>query len=392
MDSTLFTERKTGQLVPIKVHTQDDWAFVPNALPPLGWSFPNRLWPLLAKAKEKLGMLNGIGRTLDDPQLLLQPLGGREAITSSALEGTHATPEELMLFELSPTRPRSESDRSNEWREVANYRAALNEGGRLLGRENLPFCSRVFKSLHARLFDETRGRYTGPGEFRQHQVAVGSDRRYIPPTVAHLERCLNDLEVYINAEQPDLDPLVKAYMVHYQFEAIHPFYDGNGRIGRVLLSLMVYKWCGFQCPWLYMSAYFERYKDEYISKMFRISTRGEWDEWLEFCLRGTIVQAEDAIRRCDGLTKLKREMQKRIEDGRHASSRTHRIVDRLFTHPVVKIAWLSRDFGVTYPTAKDDVERLERAGILRPLSGVSPKAYYAPEIMKVAYDPPESLM
>lgn len=326
---------------------------------------------------------------MDDPQLLLSPLGRREAITSSALEGTYATPQELLLFELSPTKPRSESDRTNEWIEVANYRRALNEGGRLLEMEELPFCLRLFKSLHEQLLSGARSRYTTPGEFRKHQVAIGSDRRFIPPTADNLDDCLAGLEKYINNDSGSLDPLVKAYLVHYQFEAIHPFYDGNGRIGRVLLSLMVAKWCNFVCPWLYMSAYFERYKDEYVSKMFHISTDGAWNDWIEFCLRGTIVQAEDAIRRCDALRKLKTAMLQRIE--KTNTIRTHRIMDDLFRNPVVRIAWLSRKLEVTYPTAKDDVERLVEAKILYPLEGIKPRAYFSPEIFSVAYDPPDDL-
>ncbi len=195
MKSTQFTENKTGQVVPIKVNKKEDFAFIPNQLPP-NWEFPVALWPLLGTAKEVLGRLDGIGRTLPDPQLLLSPLQRREAVTSSALEGTYATPEELMLFELSPTQSKSESDKANEWREVFNYFEALKEGGRLLNE--MPFCLRLFKNLHATLLSSIRGRhYTNPGEFRQHQVAIGSDRRYVPPPTSHyLNQCLNDLELF----------------------------------------------------------------------------------------------------------------------------------------------------------------------------------------------------
>lgn len=389
MNSALFGPNRTGELVPIKVNTQDDFAFTPYPLPPRNWAFPPHLWPMLAKAKEALGTLNGTGKNLPDPQLLLSPLGRREAITSSALEGTYATPQELMLFELSPTKPKSEADPVNEWKEVYNYYEALKEGGRSLG-EGMPFCLRMFKSLHDKLLGGTRHRYSSPGEFRQHQVAIGSDRRYVPPTVSQLDKCLNDLEAYVNEDHPDLDPLVKAYLVHYQFEAIHPFYDGNGRIGRVLLSLMVYKWCAHKCPWLYMSAFFERYKDEYISKMFRVSTDGDWNTWLEFCIRGTIVQAEDAIRRCDELLALKADMIARI-DKHGGTVRSRRILDDLFSRPFVRVSRLARKLGVTYPTAQDDINRLVKAGILQQVQDVTPKAYAAPEIFSIAYDPAESL-
>lgn len=387
MNPAHFSETRTGDLVAIKVVDKDDFAFVPHALPPKGWTFPSELWPLLAKAKEVLGTLNGIGRTLDDPQLLLSPLGRREAITSSALEGTYATPQELMLFELNPTKPKSEGDKVNEWREVSNYHRALKQGSSDLS-SGMPFCLRMFRNLHGTLLSGTMHHYTSPGDFRKHQVAIGSDRRYIPPPILYLQSCLNDLEVYLNQSSEELDPLVKAYIVHYQFEAIHPFYDGNGRVGRVLLALMVYKWCNLYCPWLYMSAYFERFKDEYISKMFQISTVGAWNEWLEFCLRGTVLQATDAIRRCDELRALKKRMQERMAET--GSVRTPRILDQLFSNPTVQVTQLAAKLKVSYPTAKEDVDRLEKAGILLSLE-MRPATYYSPDIYRIAYDPQEEL-
>jgi Fic family protein len=198
-----------------------------------------------------------------------------------------------------------------------------------------------------------------------------------------MSKSINELEHYINENLTPYDPLVRAYLVHYQFEAIHPFADGNGRIGRVILSLMISEWCKLSKPWLYMSSFFEKFKDEYIGNMFRISTEGDWEKWIEFCLNGTIHQANDAISRCEKLCKIKKEMFERVRsDG---SPRTEQIVHGLFTNPIVRVAKLRRVLGVTYPTAQSDVDKLVKANVLRRLPDFRPRAYYSPEIFDVAY-------
>jgi Fic family protein len=386
MNPSLFTEKKTGTLIPIKTGTTENVAFVPDPLPP-AWQFPHTLWPLLAEAKEALGRLDGIGRTLPDPQLLLRPLARREAITSSRLEGTYATAQELLLFEMNPRNPKSEADQANAWREVWNYNNALAQGTKML--KDLPFCFRMITDLHRTLLARVRGRQATPGQFRQHQVAIGSDLRYIPPPVPQMQECLDAIEKYINTEDGTYDPLVRAYLVHYQVEAIHPFPDGNGRIGRVLLSLMIYKWCNHFLPWLYMSEFFERFKDEYISKLFAISAEGAWERWVEFCLRGTIRQANDSIRKCDRLRALKDDMHQKARPG---SARTDHIIDRLFSRPFVSVASLARRNKVTYPTAKTDIEHLEKVGILVKLEKIRPATYYSPEIFNIAYAESDSLV
>lgn len=381
MDINRFKETKTGSFVPIKTPTGPDYAFIPDNLPPK-WEFPNRLWPKLAEAKAAIAHLDGIGKTLPDPELLLSPLKRREAIASSRIEGTYATAQELMLFEITPRASKTPQDQISAWREVANYSRALAQGNERLIQ--LPFCGKLIKELHKTLMDGVRGQHSKQGEWREHQVAIGSDRRYIPPPKLEMLKCIDDLERYINAIDNRYDPLVRSYIVHYQFEAIHPFGDGNGRIGRVILSLMVAHWCSLSRPWLYMSAFFERFKDEYVDNLFRVSTEGGWDKWIEFCLNGTIQQANDATNRCEKLGKLKGEMLERARvDG---SPRTEQIIHMLFSNPIVRVSSLKRKLKVTYPTAQSDVDRLVKAKIIRPLADVRPKAYYSAEIMKIAYE------
>jgi Fic family protein len=192
---------------------------------------------------------------------------------------------------------------------------------------------------------------------------------------------LDSFEKYMN-QSNDYDPLVRTYITHYQFEAIHPFLDGNGRVGRLLLALATYKWCGHAMPWLYMSAFFDKYKDEYIEKLFGVSTKGDWDSWIEFCLRGTIEQANDSISRCEQLRRVKADYRRKLSTG---SVRLMSLIDDLFNSPFVEVAELARRRQITYPTAKSDIERLVQVGILRELPNLRVKTYYSPRIFGIAY-------
>ena len=377
MDRVHFSN-PSGKLVDISVPRRD-CAFVPDPLPP-AWPFDNALWPLLAEAKQELARLDGIARTLPNPELLLRPLQSREALRSSSLEGTYATPQELLLFELEPKQPSSARDPANAQLEVSNYSQSLRRGMQLL--EELPFCLRLVREIHKTLLSGVRGRDKAPGEFRKNQNHIGSGVRFNPPPPNHLAECLNAFEKALNAEQNKYDPLVHCYLVHYQFETIHPFLDGNGRVGRALLSLMIQKQCGLYMPWLYMSAYFERYKDEYIDNLYRTSTRSAWSQWIEYCLRGTVVQALDSIRRCDRLMKAKDYFHTLLDS---AGTRAHPIVENLFTTPVLKVSDVAKQFGVTYPTAKTDIEKLVSLEILEVVPDIYPKYFYCPLILNIAY-------
>jgi Fic family protein len=382
MDRSKFTAKSPGQLVRI-AKPQPDWAFIPNDLPVV-WKFDDRLWPLLAHAKQVLGTLDGIGQTLAEPMLLLRPLQRREAITSSSIEGTVVTPAQLMMYELNPREPESPDDKLSDWMEVFNYKEALLHGCQLLNE--LPICNRVIREVHRVLMSGARGRAGHPGEFRRWQVQIGDSGRYLPPPAVEVERLMKNLEASINDaipdEGPEHDPLVRAFLVHYQFEAIHPFVDGNGRVGRLLLSLMIQKWMGHTSPWLYLSAFFERYRREYMRLLFNISAEGDWTTWVEFCLRGTIHQAIDSIRRCREFKSLKDSFHARVN---HPSKRTHRIIDGLFMNPMVTPATLAEQFGITYPTAATDIGKLVKVGILSEVEGSYPRTFCCNEIFDVAY-------
>lgn len=375
MQAERFSRASTGQLVRVTLG-QPDWAFIPAPLP-RNWEVSLELWPLLAQAKESLARLDGIGQALPDPQLLLRPLQGREAIRSSSLEGTYASPEELLLFELEPSVQSARPDQANDWREVLNYAEAVRTGTTLL--EELPLSLRLIREMHRVLLTGVRGRDRAPGEFRRSQVHLGSDRRYVPPPPNELAVCLNEFEHFLN-EADQIDPLVRTYLAHYQFEAIHPFVDGNGRVGRALLSLCAYQWCGLSKPWLYVSPFFELHKDEYIDDLFAVSAEGAWNRWLTFCLRGTINVCADAITRCSELRRLQ------IAYGQQRmNGRMHLLVSSLFSFPILRIVDAARRMNVTYPTAKADITKLVDLDILEPLRGATPKTYVARAIFDAAY-------
>ena len=379
MDATKFTE-PTGQLVSIVNGTE--LAFVPGPLP-RHWEPTGRLIKLWVEAREVLGELRGTGRTLPDHALLIRPLRQREALRSSSLEGTYATPAELLAYEKDPRDPHSSKDPANVWREVFNYQTSLETGQKLV-EDGYPFSEWFIRQLHEILLKGVRGDDKSPGQIRQDQVYIGAGHRFTPPPHEHLPVLMGQLERDMK-EETDIDPLIRSFMVHYQFETIHPFRDGNGRVGRLLLALMIYKECGLGLPWLYLSEYFERYKDEYIDNLFNVSAQNKWDEWIGFCLQATIKTGRETITRINKLLDLKHSYEERIKthDGR---DRLVHLLPYLMSSPVIRYEDLRRKLNVSYPTARADMDALIKMGIVQELPGTkSPKMYYATEIFKIAY-------
>ena len=382
MDPKLFVDTPPGVMVSIPRDpiTGNRHAFVPNSLPP-DWEFAVRLWPLLADAKQQLGILEGLGRSLPNPGILLRPLEDREAIKSSRLEGTYVTATELLVYEMQPRESKSEDDPANPQREVFNYRKALHQGA----STDLPLSLRFIRDLHKTLMSGVRGKDRTPGQFRRTQVAIGTSHRFVPPPAEKLMECLDPLEKYFHVKESKYDPLVDCFLIHYQFETVHPFIDGNGRVGRLLLAVMLKQLCGLSKPWLYMSEYFEKRRDKYTQRLFNVSALADWEGWIEFCLSGIASQARDTIQRCDRLQRIKEDFMNRVR-AVGGAIRLSQIVENIFYSPFVRIADLPKKLGVTYPTAKADIERLVQAGILSELDDITPKTYYAPEVFNVAYE------
>lgn len=380
MDIGRFGDFKTGRLEPIKLRSgREDWAFIPNPLPPT-WRPNDKIWALLAEARDRVGQLNAAGSFLRSPALLLRPLQRREALKSNTIEGTHVTPQELLLFEAAADQAENAPRvKRNDWQEVHYYDLVLNEGCKLISAGGA--LDRAFlRTLHERLLSDERGKDKAPGQFRVLQVFVSAGGRYIPPPPEQVDECLIALEAFLATDR-EYDPLIRAFLAHYQFEAIHPFLDGNGRLGRILLSLCIFKWLNHSHAWLYMSEFFERHRKDYFEKLFGISTAGEWSEWIEFCLIGAIEQAERGLSICTRLNSLKDDYEQRVGQ----AARMHIILKRLFSNPIFEIAELARELKVSYHTARKDVDHLIELGIASEMERQHPRTFAARQIFDIAY-------
>jgi Fic family protein len=313
---------------------------------------------------------------------VLRPLQNREAQRSSNLEGTYTDPAQQVLFQIDPRLPESRDDPANAYREVFNYGTALRL--RLEKKDSIPVSLRLIRELHRVLMDGVRGADQNPGEFRRMQNQIGRPARFVPPPLNHLKPALDVFEKYLHGPKM-CDPLVEAFLVHYQFEAIHPFTDGNGRVGRLLLAILIAEWCNLSNQWLYMSDFFDSHKDEYIDRLFRISTEGKWEEWIRFCLTGVRAQATDTLKRCEKLVALREDYHERLRGISGGSVRLSAIVDDLFRTPVALPARVAAKQRVSYPTARADLTKLVKAGVLEELSPGARISFYSRAIFDITY-------
>lgn len=357
------------------------WAFIPADLP------PNLSWPLavvsaLSDAERDLSKLTTLAGAVPFPRLLVQPFERREAVLSSRIEGTHASLTELYTYESAQM---SFLEPDDDVREVYNYVSALDYGIQRV--KTLPVSLRLIRELHGKLMENVRGGNLTPGEFRRTQNWIGppgstiATATYVPPPVDEMNIALDQLEKFIYAGG-DIPALVRAAMIHYQFEAIHPFLDGNGRVGRLLMILLFCEWEILPQPLLNLSVYFERYRQEYYDRLLAVSQRGAWDEWLRFFLRGISIQAQDSIVRLDRLQGLRTKYQA-IAISERNSSRMEQVLDFLFMRPILSIRQLEDGLAINFVTAKRYIEKLVVAGILHEVTGYSRnRIFRADEILK----------
>ena len=377
-----------GHLVQIGHGETTYWAFVPHPLPP-ELSFNAGLVNTLSDADRALGELAGLGRTLPNPQLLIAPFIRREAVLSSRIEGTQTDLTDLYAYEagklplfagLKMVPPESDV------KEVTNYVRAMEYGLERL--QTLPVSLRLIRELHGILMEGVRGDRATPGEFRRSQNWIGrpgctlNEAEFVPPPVAEMNEALDAFEKYLHAGNT-YPPLVRLAFIHYQFETIHPFLDGNGRIGRLLVTLLLVTWNLLPLPLLYLSAFFEQHRQPYYDLLRGVSEKGAWQEWVTFFLQGVAEQARDAGTRAKRLQDLQREWRERLFQAR-SSALLLLLVDSLFVTPVVTIPQTQRLLGITYRSAKANVEKLVHAGILRQTGESSyGKMYLAPELLEV---------
>lgn len=364
------------------------WTFIPNPLPPtIRWS--SSLISKVGAAERALGKLDSLANTLPSPHILVRPFIRREAVLSSRIEGTRASLNDVYVYEADQL---SYLEPTTDVREVHNYVKALDYGLERL--RSLPVSLRLIRGMHAELMEGVRGEHLTPGEFRRSQNWIGppgstiQSARFVPPPVDEMHVALDDLEKYIHTLS-DVPPLVQAALIHYQFEAIHPFLDGNGRIGRLLVLLLLIEWALLAQPWLYLSAYFEVHRTEYYDRLLAVSQRGEWEDWLAFFLEGVHNQSEDAIVRIDRLQHLRLNYLSLLQAER-AAERLMQSVDVLFERPILSIRQLEAAMDVPYRSAQRYIEKLEELGVLREVTGrARNRLYQANEILTALEEPIE---
>jgi len=380
MDPADFSKTAAGELTPIVEGGTPSWAFVPATIPvnlELGTSVVKHL----VRAENALGRLQGSVGRMVNPYLIARPLLRREAILSSRMEGTHTTAARLVSAEAHAG---SVSDPDTQ--EVANYLRAMNHGVELL--EQIPVSLRLIRALHEELLKDVRGSQETPGHFRRVQNFIGhsdiASARFVPPPFERLDELLNDLERYLNLddETSDTPLLVRMALAHYQFETIHPFRDGNGRVGRLLIPLTLLAQKRISSPILYLSGYLESRKRTYIDLMLGTSQTGDFRPWIEFFLEAVGSAADESSETAKQLIALR--------DGYHAqlhrtrgSVLTLKLVDALFELPFTTVAQTAELLEVTQATAGKHLARLEEAGIVVESTGKKrDREFVAPALLR----------
>lgn len=364
MDPKQFTNQKPGRVIQTQTAY---WAFLPSPLPPeFAWS--TMLVSILAEAERELGRLSSLADGFPFPRLLIQPFIRNEAVLSSRIEGTKASLVDLYRYE---TTQLSFFEQTNDVKEVFNYVQAMDYGLERL--KTFPVSLRLIREIHAKLLQDVRGGNLSPGEFRRTQNWIGpagstpTSAPYVPPPVEEMYIALNALEKFIHSNS-EIPALVRAGLIHYQFEAIHPFLDGNGRIGRLLTVLLICEWGLLKQPMLNLSTYFEQYRQDYYDHLLAISQHGKWEEWLIFFLRGVSQQSKESVNRLNRLQIIRNDLQTIVTTDRNPE-RMSAVIDFLFTRPILTIRQAEAGLGFPYKTIADYFEKLVRAGTLRELTG-----------------------
>ncbi|MEW6183033.1 MAG: Fic family protein [Bacillota bacterium] len=358
------------------------WAFIPNPLP-LSTNLEPDVIYALSEADRAVGELAGMGRMLPNPHLLIKPFMRREAVLSSRIEGTRASLSDLYAFEAVQARL-WDREPNSDVNEVVNYVYALEHALALLIK--LPVSLRLIRETHSKLLEGVRGGTRNPGEFRRSQNWIGppgctlEKASFVPPPPNEILSALDKLEQFFY-QSTSIPPLIRLAMIHYQFEAIHPFLDGNGRLGRMIIVLLSCAWGLLPQPLLYISAFFEANREFYYDLLQAVSTRGAWNEWFLFFLKGVERQSRDALVRAKRLQDLQEGYYERFKTSRSPST-VFRLVDLLFQSPVITIPKASKYIGTTYMPASHHVREFIKAGILREVGGRSRnRLYIANEIL-----------
>ncbi|WP_264329298.1 Fic family protein [Wolbachia endosymbiont (group A) of Andrena hattorfiana] len=358
-------------------------AFIPNPLPPK-FEWDNYLVNSLSRADHILGMLSREGAKLPNPHLLIRPFIAREAVLSSRIEGTQATLGEILAQEAGANVDRNPDD----LQEVRNYISALDYGLKRL--QSFPLSLQLVKEIHGKLMQGVRGSHATPGEFRRVQNWIGSPgctidtAKYVPPMPGELMGCLDSFEKFLHDRT--LPPLIHIALCHYQFKAIHPCLDGNGRIGRLLITLLLIERKLLSSPLLYLSAFFEATRSEYYDQLYNISNRGTWHDWFSYFLNGVVLQSLDALSRAERINILIANWQTEVSFKTEGVASG--IVRYLAVNPYFTIRKVVENLGVVFTTAQRAIVKLEDLGIVSQTSqGKRDWVYCATDILNILEEP-----
>jgi Fic family protein len=374
MDRAAFTGNCSGRIV---LTDHGNPAFVPNQLPPLH-PWEHDLVSATIRTAEAVAVLSRAAQDIDSPLLvnsISNIFANKEAQVSSRIEGIHTTTVELLLAqedEEDEEEHGSSGRLAESSQEVLNYLRALRVGlARVKDPHDIPICNRLIKDLHTELLRGVRGSEKNPGHFRVFQNAIGregdteAEALYVPPPPREMEQAMQQLEDFIHSDYAkSINTYTKAAYVHYQFEAIHPFMDGNGRIGRLLLILMLCDAGMLQEPLIYPSAYYEANKEKYYDYLFRVTTQGDWCSWLLFFLSGIEAQAKDALKRIGVLKSLHQHYMQKFQDS-NSPSKLLKLIDRLFHNPIVTAKQVARHLDVGSSTAHRYLDVLVEQELLK---------------------------
>jgi Fic family protein len=370
MDPGRFASSSSGKVIKVGKGDIAYWSFVPDPLPaelPLNAD----LFRALSEADRALGELAGLARNLSNPHLLINPFIKKEAVLSSKIEGTQATMLDLFAYEAGQLPlPGVSNTSESDVREVGNYVKALEFG--ITRLKKLPLSLRLIREVHKQLLTGVRGGHASPGEFRETPNWIGgrnlNDVIYVPPPTDEMRAALHELETYLHQED-SLPPLVRLALIHAQFERIHPFIDGNGRVGRLLITLTLLSWNLLPLPLLYLSAYFERRREEYCNLLQSISETGNWLGWTIFFLNGIAEQSHDAIARSKRLLDLQLDWRQKMTRSR-SSAMVLQLVDAFFETPYMTVASvrmalkIKAGVDISYQGAQKIVRKMEDAGLV----------------------------
>ncbi len=343
-------------------------AFVPPPLPPDPPVRLDSLQKLLEQANQALGRLDGLASLLPDLSLFVYAYVRKEAVLSSQIEGTQSSLSDLLLFEndKAPGAP------VQDVQEVSNYVAAMTHGLERM-RGGFPLSLRLIREIHEILLVKGRGSDKQPGEFRRSRNWIGSSRPgnavFVPPPPELVMDCMGALELFLHEERPEIPLLIKAGLVHVQFETIHPFLDGNGRLGRLLITFLLCAANTIREPILYLSLYFKTHRAAYYDLLDRVRTKGDWEAWLDFFLTGVKETADQAAAAARRIVALFDEHRRQIEVlGRPAAS-VLRVFQHMQRNPIVSIPATAKRIGISAPTVAKSLEHMRRLGILREITG-----------------------